>query len=112
MKEKINENCKKCNKPLYRLDISYEETEKLYNANGRYNAAMSMADPNKLYKDHSLNETELYIYFKAGIDVLLDNLSKLNKLNHEIIDNHTTNQSARIIYDWNIGKYQIEQCGE
>jgi hypothetical protein len=112
MKEKTNENCKKCNKPLYRFDISYEETEKLYDANGRYSTAMSMADPNKLYKGHSLNETELYIYFKASIDTLLETLSKLNKLNYEIIDNYTKNQSARVIFDRNLSKYQIEQCGE
>jgi hypothetical protein len=112
MKEKANEVCKRCGKTLYRFDISYEQTKKLQDANGRYGTAMNMADPNKLYKNHSLNESELYIYFRSSIDTLLETLSQLNKVNCEIIDNYTTNPTARIIYNRGLSKYQIEQCGE
>jgi hypothetical protein len=112
MKKKTDKICKRCGKPLYCLDISYEEAKKLYDANVRYNAAISMADPRKLYKDHSLNESELYGYFKAANETLLETLSELNKLKYEIIDKYTTNPTARIIYDEDLSKYQIEQCGE
>jgi hypothetical protein len=112
MKERTNKVCRRCGKTLYRFDINYEQTKKLHDVNGRYSTAISMADPNKLYKNHSLNESELYNYFKSSIDTLLETLSQLNMVNYEIIDNYTTNPTARIIYNRNLSKYQIEQCGK
>ncbi|MDR1139210.1 MAG: hypothetical protein LBK93_01130 [Rickettsiales bacterium] len=112
MAERTVEICKKCLKPLYRCDVTYEETRELYDANSKYNTALSMADPNKLYKDHSLNELELYTYFKASIDTLLETLLEKIRLDYKIVDKYTTNSTARVVFNMNQSKYQIEQCGE